>query len=73
MLRFWLLVVRDSKDRKKYSPRSETGSPRSVMGRRQKKFQIGESLFQKRVCSKSGIDNYVVFPAETVHQGFSVR
>ncbi len=42
---FWLLVVRDPKDRKRYSPRSETGSPHSVMGRRQKKFQIGESPF----------------------------
>ncbi len=40
---FWLLVVRDSKDRKKCSPRSETGSPHSVMGRRQKIFQIRES------------------------------
>jgi hypothetical protein len=29
------------------------------MGRRQKKIQIGESPFQKRVCSKSGINIYL--------------
>jgi hypothetical protein len=64
MPRFWLLVVRDSKDRKKYSPHSEMRSPRSVMGKCQKKIQIGESPFQKRVCSKLGIN--ILIPSSII-------
>jgi hypothetical protein len=62
MPRFWLLVVHDSKDRKKYSPHSETGSPRSVMGRRQKKFQIRESPFQKEFVPNQGLTDTPRWP-----------
>jgi hypothetical protein len=55
MLRFWLLVVRGSKDRKKYSPHSETGSPHSVMGRRQKKSKSGSPRSKKEFVPNWGL------------------
>ncbi len=55
MLYFWLLVVCDSKDRKKYSPHSETGSPCSVMGRRQKNSKLGSPHSNKEFVLNWGL------------------
>ncbi len=55
MPHFWLLVVRDSNDRKKYSPHSETGSCHSVMGRRQKNSKSGSPRSKKEFVPIQGL------------------
>ncbi len=63
MSRFWLLVVRDSKNRKKYSPCSEMGSPHSVMGRHRKKSKLGSPRSKKEFVTNRGLTYICHFSA----------
>ncbi len=73
MPRFWLLVVHDSKDRKKYSPHSEMGSHRSVMGRHQKKSKSGSPRSKKEFVPNQGLTYALHHPNLNLLTGFEKK
>jgi hypothetical protein len=64
---FWLLVVCESKDRKKYGPHSETGSSRSVMGSRQKKSKSKNSRSKKEFVPNRGLTHRMRLYVMSLH------